>query len=153
MNYEPSTINYTMNIVPASQNSFTAAIRLLESCSLPTQDIHPGTQLFVMEEGDRVIGTIAVEYNWDHALLRSLSVDEDFRKKGIGEELVSFIEDYVKKQGVLHIFILTTTAAGFFSKRGYTKMEREEVPEFIQQTSEFSSVCPASAIIMKKQLA
>lgn len=141
-----------MNIVPASQNSFSAAVRLLESCGLPTQDINPGTQLFVMEEGDKVIGTVAVEYDYHHALLRSLSVEENYRNKGIGEKLVDFIEDYVRQQGVQTIFILTTTASGFLLKRGYQKTERTEVPAFIQSTSEFRFICPSSAIVMKKQV-
>lgn len=148
MNYEL----YHMNIVPASQNSFTKAIRLLESCGLPTKDIHPGMQLFVVEQDDKVMATVAVEYDWEHALLRSLSVDENSRKKGMGEELVSFAENYVRQQGVQAIFILTTTAADFFSKRGYSEIERTDIPLFIQNTSEFSSTCPASATIMKKFL-
>lgn len=141
-----------MNIVPASQNSFAAAIRLLESCGLPTTDINSGTQLFVMEKDGAVVGTIAVEYDYDNALLRSLSVEEGYRNKGIGEELVSFIEEYVQQQGVQNIFILATTAVNFFLKRGYQKVERSAAPPFIQNTSEFSSVCPASATLMKKHL-
>jgi amino-acid N-acetyltransferase len=141
-----------MTIVPASQNSFSAAIRLLESCGLPTQDINPGMQLFVMEDGHRVIGTIAAEYDYDHALLRSLSVDQAYRNKGIGEELVNFIESYVQKQGVLLVYIVTTTAAAFFEKRGYQKTERAVVPSFIQNTSEFRLLCPSSATVMRKSL-
>ena len=141
-----------MNIVPASQNSFTAAIRLLEKYGLPTKDVSSGTQLFVMEEGNDIIGTVAVEYDYDNALLRSLSVAENYRNKGIGEKLVAFIENYVLQQGVQNIYILTTSAEKFFAKRKYQKIERTEVPAFIQNTSEFSSVCPSSAAVMKKQV-
>ena len=142
-----------MNIVPASQNGFTAAIRLLEKSGLPTSDIDPGKQLFVMEDGDNVIATVAAEYDYNDALLRSLSVDEEYRNKGVGEQLVSFIENYVQQQGVERVFILTTTAAKFFSKRGYIPVERSDVPEFIKNTSEFGSICPSSAVVMKKSLA
>jgi amino-acid N-acetyltransferase len=141
-----------MNIVPASQNSFTAAIRLLQTCGLPTEDITPGTQLFVAEEDNEVIATVAVEYDYSNALLRSLCVDKHYRKKGIGEDLVSFIEDYVARQGVQNIYILTTTAENFFTKRGYQKDKRTEVPFFIQNTSEFSSLCSSSAVLMKKSI-
>lgn len=141
-----------MNIVPASQNSFVSAIRLLQASGLPTNDITPGTQLFVIEEGDRVIATIAVEYNWNVALLRSLSVTEDHRNRGIGKELVDFIENYVKQQGVQTIFVLTATAANFFSNRGYKETNRNSAPEFIQNTSEFSTICSPSATLLKKEL-
>lgn len=141
-----------MNVIPASQNSFTAAIRLLENCGLPTADLNPGHQLFVIEDRSKVIGTVVVEYDYKHALLRSLSVAEEYRNKDIGKQLVAFIEDYVRKQGVQTIYIITTTAPEFFSKKNYQKTERNEVPEFIQHTSEFSSICPSSATIMKKDL-
>jgi amino-acid N-acetyltransferase len=141
-----------MNIVPASQNSFSAAIELLKKNNLPTQDINPGTQLFVVEEGDNVIATVAVEYDYNDALLRSLSVSEEKRSSGIGAELVDFIEDYVRKQGVRTIYILTTTAAGFFSRRGYTLIDRSNVPPFINDTKEYSVICASSSTLMKKEL-
>ena len=103
-----------MNIVPASQNSFSAAIELLKKNNLPTEDLNPGTQLFVVEEDDKVVATVAVEYDYNDALLRSLCVSQEKRNSGVGNELVSFIEEYVRQQGVQTIFLLTTTAADFF---------------------------------------
>jgi len=141
-----------MNIVPASQNSFSAAVELLKKNNLPTEDINPGTQLFVIEENDSVIGTIAVEYNFDVALLRSLSVCEQKRNSGIGQMLVAFIENYVQKQGVQSIYLLTTTAEAFFLKKGYESVDRNEVPDFIKNTKEFSIICSASSTLMKKEL-
>lgn len=141
-----------MNIVPASQNSFSAAIELLKKNNLPTDDIDPGTQLFVVEEGDKVVATVAVEYDFNNALLRSVSVSEEKRKTGIGAKLVNFIEDYVQKQGVQNIFLLTTTAADFFSKRGYKIIDRSNVPEFIRNTKEYSVICASSSTLMKKKL-
>lgn len=142
-----------MTIVPASQNSFSAAIELLKKNNLPTEDIDTGTQLFVVEEDDKVLATVAVEYDFNNALLRSLSVSAEKRKTGIGAELVSFIEDYVQKQGVRNIFLLTTTAADFFLKRGYGIIDRNNVPEFIKNTKEYSVICASSSTLMKKKLA
>jgi amino-acid N-acetyltransferase len=105
-----------------------------------------------VEDGDEVIATVAVEYDYNNALLRSLSVSEEKRKTGMGAELVSFIEDYVKKQGVQNVFLLTTTAADFFSKRGYKIIERSNVPDFIQNTTEYSVICASSSTLMKKEL-
>lgn len=141
-----------MNIVPASQNSFPAAIDLLKKNNLPTKDINSGTQLFVVEEGNNVIATVAVEYDYNNALLRSLCVSQEKRNSGIGKQLVDFIENYVKKQGVQTIFLLTTTAAGFFSKREYQIIHRSNVPEFIKNTKEYSVLCASSSTLMKKQL-
>ena len=143
---------FKMNIVPASQNSFSAAIELLKQNNLPTEDITPGTQLFVVEEGNNVIATVAVEYDYNDALLRSLSVSGTKKGSGIGSELVLFIEDYVRRQGVQNVFLLTTTAADFFAKRGYKMIDRSNVPEFIQKTKEYSVICASSSTLMKKEL-
>lgn len=141
-----------MNIVPASQNSFSAAIALLKKNNLPTEDLDPGKQLFVVEEGDEVIATVAAEYDFSNALLRSLSVVEEKRSSGVGGQLVDFIEDYVKKQGIQTIYLLTTTAADFFQKRGYQIIDRSNVPQFIQNTKEYSVLCASSSTLMKKEL-
>ena len=141
-----------MNIVPASQNSFSAAIALLKKNNLPTEDLDPGKQMFVVEEGDEVIATVAIEYDYNDALLRSLSVSKEKRNSGIGAELVEFIEDYVKKQGLQNIYLLTTTAADFFSKKGYKIIDRNTIPEFIKNTSEYSVLCASSSTVMKKEL-
>lgn len=141
-----------MNIVPASQNSFSAAIALLKKNNLPTEDLDPGKQLFVAEEGDEVIATVAVEYDFNDALLRSLSVAEEKRSSGVGGQLVDFIEDYVKKQGIQTIYLLTTTAADFFQKRGYQIIDRSNIPVFIQNTKEYSVLCASSSTLMKKEL-
>ena len=136
-----------MNIVPASQNSFSAAIELLKKNNLPTEDLNPGTQLFVVEEDDKVVATVAVEYDYNDALLRSLCVSQEKRNSGVGNELVSFIEEYVRQQGVQNIFLLTTTAADFFKKRGYTIIDRSNVPKFIRNTKEYSVICASSTLM------
>jgi arsenate reductase len=53
---------------------------------------------------------------------------------------------------VARIYLLTTTAAGFFGKRGYLPADRDQAPAGIRATREFSGVCPASAAFMVKHL-
>jgi amino-acid N-acetyltransferase len=124
---------------------------LLKKNNLPTEDLNPGTQLFVVEEDDKVVATVAVEYDYNDALLRSLCVSQEKRNSGVGNELVSFIEEYVRQQGVQNIFLLTTTAADFLKKRGYTIIDRSNVPKFIRNTKEYSVIC-ASSTLMRKAL-
>src|SRR5579875_2052745 len=142
-----------MIIVPASQNNFSSAIELLKENNLPTEDINPSTELFVLEEDNCVLGTVAVEHNADTALLRSLAVSKEKRNNGLGEKLVCFMEEHLGKSGIQEIYLLTTTASDFFTKRGYEKVNRNHVPLFIKSTVEFSSLCSSSAVVMKKQLA
>ena len=141
-----------MNIYPADQNSFSSAIALLKQNELPTNDIDDSSRLFVMINGAEVVGTIGLEHDGQDALLRSLSVSANHRNKGIGDQLVAFIEQYSNQQGVRSIYLLTTTAREYFQRKGYAIIDRNAVSEFIKKTSEYCSVCPSSAAVMKKTL-
>jgi amino-acid N-acetyltransferase len=50
------------------------------------------------------------------------------------------------------MYLLTTTAEQFFTRRGYTKFERGDAPPGIQSSREFADLCPASSIFMSKPL-
>lgn len=142
-----------MLVAPLTQNNFSAALDLIKKNDLPADDISEQTKLFVIEEKNAVIGTVGIEIYEKEALLRSLSVTEEKRSLGIGKELVDFIENFAVRQSVNSIYLLTTTADKFFHEKGYAIVGREHVPEIIRNSSEFSKFCPASAIVMKKQLA
>jgi amino-acid N-acetyltransferase len=141
-----------MEIYPVTQNDFSRAIDLLKKNNLPTQDITGTTKLFVMLEGNDVIGVVGLEAHDHDGLLRSLCVSESKRNSGLGAELVEFMESYAPTQNVHCLFLLTTTASDFFSKRGYEEINRTKVPLPIQESTEFTTVCPSSAIVMRKRL-
>jgi amino-acid N-acetyltransferase len=65
---------------------------------------------------------------------------------------VSQAELHAKSQGAREIYLLTTTAERFFERLGYTRVPREAAPLAIQQTQEFSALCPSSSAFMVKQL-
>ncbi|WP_121353352.1 arsenic resistance N-acetyltransferase ArsN2 [Flavisolibacter nicotianae] len=141
-----------MTVSPVSTTTYENAIDLLARANLPVQDIGEHTELFELKTDAEIIGTIGLEHNGTVGLLRSLSVEEGSRGKGYGEQLVGFLEETAKARGIETLYLLTTTAAAFFSKRGYLVIGREEVPPFVKQTTEFSSVCPSTATLMRKQL-
>jgi amino-acid N-acetyltransferase len=82
-----------------------------------------------------------------------VSVRKDLRGKGLGQFINRELEKITKQRGIDCIYLLTTTAKDFFGKEGYEVITREDVPESIKNTSEFSEVCPSSATVMKKNLA
>ena len=141
-----------MNIAPLTQNNFSKALELLKKNNLPTEDITELTNLFIIAENNDVIATIGIEFYKQHALLRSLAVEEAYRKKGIAQELINYIEDYAQRNGAEDLVLLTTSAEKYFQKRFYETIDRNSVPEEIKNSAEFSSVCPSSAVVMKKNL-
>jgi amino-acid N-acetyltransferase len=54
--------------------------------------------------------------------------------------------------GANTVFLLTTTAERFFPQFGFEQIDREQVPPSVRASVEFRSACPASAIVMRKQL-
>ena len=131
----------------------TEAMELLRKNNLPTEDLTDHSMIFIIEENQELIGTIGLEASIKDGLLRSLSVSEEHRGKGYGEQLVSHLEKYARDHGIEELYLLTNTAEKFFDRRGYAVIGREEVSPFIRSSAEFSSSCPASAVVMKKTLA
>jgi amino-acid N-acetyltransferase len=65
---------------------------------------------------------------------------------------VQHIERLAAGKGIQALYLFTETASDFFHHKGYERVDRAEVPEAVQQSSEFSHVCPQSALVMRKKL-
>ena len=98
------------------------------------------------------MGVVGVEVYGSVGLLRSLAVEPSHRKSGLGVSLVSNAETWAAEQGVETLYLLTTTAAQFFARRGYEAVPRSEAPAAIAATAQFSDLCPASSTFMRKVL-
>lgn len=139
-------------LVVSDENDRNGAIELLVENELPVSDLDADKKLFVVKIGNRVVGTGGLEFFNGSALLRSISVKREERGKSLGRLISRQLEARAKAEGVHCLYLLTTTAKDFFSKEGYTQVLRDEVPMQIQNSTEFSSVCPSTAIVMKKKL-
>jgi amino-acid N-acetyltransferase len=139
-------------ITKASDSQRALVIALLQSEKLPVVDLPESlSNFFVASNNGQVVGAIGLEQYGNYALLRSMVVSNVFRNKNIASRLVEHLESYGRLLGVSAMYLLTETAPGYFEKKGYQKINREEVPAALQVSSEFSHVCPVSAIVMKKE--
>ena len=129
-----------------------AVIELLSINDLPVSDLGEDKELFILKIDDDIIGTGGLEFFGECALLRSISVKKEERGKSWGRFISRQLEDFATTKGVNCLYLLTTTAEHFFAKEGYTQVERNNVPKSIQDSSEFASVCPSTAVVMKKSL-
>lgn len=103
-------------------------------------------------EGSSLAGVVGIEPLGTVALLRSLAITALRRGSDLGSALLAQAEEYAMEKGVRSIFLLTTTAESYFEKHGYSRIPREEAPETIRNTVEFTSLCPGSAILMVKHM-
>jgi amino-acid N-acetyltransferase len=130
------------------------AIReLLRTSKLPYEDVHAhiGSFLIARSSG-QFVGCVGLERAGRTALLRSLAVDAAFRGQGIGNTLCARVMEDARKDGLTDLYLLTTSEEYFFAKLGFVKQSRESAPPEIQATAQFTELCPASAILMKRSL-
>jgi amino-acid N-acetyltransferase len=134
--------------------SFNAFRVLLKSSNLPADDLDYKKDLLVgYYESDAIVGTGGLEIYGPYALLRSLSVKMGIRGKSVGSTIYQFLLDEAKKKKLKAIFLLTETAHGFFLKKGFQDVKREDVPDEVKKSSEFSTVCPTNAAVMMLPIA
>lgn len=127
--------------------------KILQKENLPYQDVNAENIKFFMAFGDNeFVGIVGLENYSDVALLRSMVVFDNFKKKGFGRKIVNYVLEEAKAKGIKEIFILTTTAKDFFERLGFEVIERERVSNDIKSTTEFTSLCPASATCMHIKL-
>jgi amino-acid N-acetyltransferase len=129
-------------------------VALLESEGLPASDLTDAhLEHFFFIGTDRAPSAlVGLEVYGDIALLRSLVVSAAARTKGLGSALVLHAERYAAACRVDSLYLLTTTAEGYFEHRGYRRLDRSDAPPSIQSTREFSSLCPSSSAFMIKRL-
>lgn len=144
----------------ATTGDLDAVERLLADTGLPVDGVaeilteHPAD--FVVAEDPERPGSLAavagLEVCCDNALLRSVAVRPEWRARGLGRDLVRRIVCIAEERGVNALYLLTATAEHYFPRFGFTRVDRDSVPQEIRDTLEFRSVCPASAVAMARSL-
>ena len=140
-------------IASATPHDLPEIRALLERLRLPLAgvDEHLPT-ILVVKEAEEIIGTAALVMYADGALLRSVAVEPRQQGKRLGHQLTDAALQLAATQGAHAVFLLTTTAERFFPKFGFEPVTRDQVPPSVRASVEFQSACPASAIVMRKQL-
>ena len=128
---------------------------LLSSAGLPLDGVRDALRCFVVaEEGGEIVGVAGIEAcgtAGEHALLRSVAVAPSWQGKGLGRALVSRTIAEAESRGAKALYLLTTTAEGYFPSFGFATTSRESVPEDVKATVEFQGACPASATVMVRE--
>jgi N-acetylglutamate synthase-like GNAT family acetyltransferase len=137
--------------ITEAKNHKAALAALLNAEKLPVNDLSDTLENFIVAvKNGQVIGTAGLEIYGSYGLLRSLAVKPDSRKEGIASKLLYKIEELAANKNLTSIYLLTETVPEYFKQKGYRQITRAEVPAEVQASSEFSHVCPQSAIVMIK---
>ncbi|MBW8743355.1 MAG: GNAT family N-acetyltransferase [Sphingomonas sp.] len=105
---------------------------------------------YVLADGS---GFGVIEGKGTDRLLRSVVVPAAQRGMGVGTQLVDLLIEQAARLGADRLWLLTTTAADFFHRRGWKAVPRDAAPLAIRASDQFTSLCPSSATLMLRELA
>jgi amino-acid N-acetyltransferase len=136
----------------AEHTDKAAVEALLTASGLPLDGVHDALPCFVVAEDDGdIVGVAGIEACGavgEHALLRSVAVAAAWRKRGLGRALVIRTIAEAEARGAKALYLLTTTAEGYFPNFGFRETTRDSVPDDVRATAEFQGACPESATVM-----
>lgn len=138
----------------AKVQDWPAVHELLAEAGLPVADLDAGMldAFLIAEDGPDIVGLVGLQGAGTSGLLRSLIVSKSARDLGIGGRLVTALESASAAAGVTELWLLTIDAEKFFARHGFQIVNREMAPSTIQNTKEFSDLCPGTAFLMRKKL-
>lgn len=108
--------------------------------------------LYLGYAGEEFIGIGGIEAFGGCGLLRSVVVVEESRGRGYGSGLCDLLIEEAVGRGISELYLLKTTAPGFFEKIGFERIARAEAPGEIRGSTEFSLLCPETAVLMKRAI-
>lgn len=137
--------------ISATDSLLAAALR---AAGLPTDDLGRGRQRFFgWDDGHgRFVAHCGFEGSGEDRLLRSLVVAPDARGHGLAIRIVAALEHLALADGARRLWLLTETAGPVFDRLGWRRAARADAPEDIAASSEFSHLCPSTAICMVRDL-
>jgi amino-acid N-acetyltransferase len=142
-----------MNSTELLAGDLPALTAALHAAGLPTADLgRRGQKFWRFSEGDGVLGYAGLEIRGGDALLRSVVVMDAVRGQGHGLRFVDAMARHAARNDLGRLWLLTLDAAEFFRRAGFTRVERSDVPAGIAALEEFTSLCPVSAVCMKRDL-
>jgi N-acetylglutamate synthase-like GNAT family acetyltransferase len=140
-----------ITLVPVPDAGRAHLIDALAQAGLPRTDIAAdGRSFFAGEHGGLTVGYIGIEVYGRDALLRSLLVIESERGQGFGTALVAAGIAAAQAAGADRVWALTMTAVALLQRLGFQRVERESAPTAIRATTEFSSLCPRTAVCLAR---
>ena len=137
-------------IAPATRADVETIKSILVENDLPAAGVDDHwTTFLVARDGDRVVGCGGAEAYQFAALIRSVAVIPQYRRIGVGRKIVRQLIDRLASHGLREFYLLTTTAETYFRKRGFKKIDRDQVHPQLLASRDFQDACPQNAICMR----
>lgn len=142
-----------MDVERATARDLPAIETLLSTAGLPRDGAAAAFEAGVVgRDRDRLVAAAAVERYDSFGLLRSVVVVADRRGAHLGRTIVAAAEELARELGLNELFLLTETATDWFPRLGYVPIVRDEVPDVVRGSVEFTTACSTTAVAMRRSL-
>lgn len=121
---------------------------LLEAEGLPTDGLRTEDALVALD-GSTVVGAVALERFGDTAMLRSLVVAPEHRRRGIGFRLAAGALEVARWSGIEEVHLFTEEAQAFFAKFGFDAVSGKRTREAVPQSPLVADTCCSTATAMR----
>ena len=115
--------------------------------SIASEIANPLSCWLVAEEQGRIAGYVGSQSVLDAADMMNIAVDPDFRRQGIGEQLIVALMEQLRKKNViallLEVRVSNTPAIALYEKLGFEQVGRR--PRYYHNPKE-------DALILRKEL-
>ncbi|WER50411.1 GNAT family N-acetyltransferase [Cupriavidus sp. WKF15] len=126
---------------------------LLQACSLPVGGIYrEAVQFHVSRDKTGLLGCAGIEAFGDVGLLRGVAVAERARRAGLAALLVCALVADVRLRGIECLVVQTETAAGYFTRLGFTPVERAAIPHDLLLSLELANASISDTALLKAKL-
>ena len=142
-----------IDVTRATEADRDVVVALVQAARLPLAGFEHVREIVVARREGRIVGTAALEVYAGGALLRSVAVEAAERGTGIGRAVVDAALERAKGLGMPAVYLLTVKNVAYYAKFGFAAIERDAVPDTVKASVEFTTACPAGAIVMWRALA
>jgi amino-acid N-acetyltransferase len=95
---------------------------------------------FVLADGEHIVGCAGLEVYGEAALLRSVVVAPERRRRDEGRRLVEAALAEARRRGVARVYLFTMNAGVFFGRLGFREVQPEEFEESVRASRQFEAV-------------
>jgi amino-acid N-acetyltransferase len=130
-------------------------LALLKESRLPragVEEVFPAGFVVSRDDAGALEAVAGVERYGSVGLLRSVAVRADLRGTGLGQRIARAAVEWAADAGVEDLYLLTTTAEGFFPRLGFARIARDALPGALGASEEMRGACPASAVALHLRL-
>jgi len=151
--FETELVPSAVEVTPATAGDRAAIEGLLVEAGLPIDGLgdHFPTGYAVVRGGrgdGGLLGVAGLETFGRTGLLRSVAIAPGARETGVGHALVADRLAAARRAELDGVYLLTTTAADYFARFGFVRIDRAALPSELSSSAELGAGVCASAIAM-----